>query len=152
MRAGAARTKSLLVSTSYTHKSLLGACPELAEGFGMTKKTGLLIDASTIKNCLQLAEQLNIPFTSVVQRFQGRWAVLKLMISLPGTKIDITLTIGHYGHMWIFSPNHLSTQERSLEKILRIVASADDIDFAYPTQRFYNNPNEGKPGRKKADG
>jgi small-conductance mechanosensitive channel len=33
------------------------------------------------------------------------------------------------------------------EEILREFARCDDIDFAYPTQRFYQNPVEGKPGR-----
>jgi len=32
------------------------------------------------------------------------------------------------------------------EEILREFARCDDIDFAYPTQRFYENPVEGKPG------
>lgn len=31
------------------------------------------------------------------------------------------------------------------EAILRAFGAADDIDFAYPTQRFYDNPAEGKP-------
>ncbi|NCC52179.1 MAG: mechanosensitive ion channel family protein [Spartobacteria bacterium] len=31
------------------------------------------------------------------------------------------------------------------EEILEAFANADDIDFAYPTQRFYNNALEGKP-------
>jgi hypothetical protein len=30
------------------------------------------------------------------------------------------------------------------EEILRAFAQADDIDFAYPTQRFYSNYREGK--------
>jgi hypothetical protein len=31
------------------------------------------------------------------------------------------------------------------EGILREFARCDDIDFAYPTQRFYDNVREGKP-------
>ncbi len=34
------------------------------------------------------------------------------------------------------------------EAILDIFASHDDIDFAYPTQRFYRNDREGKPGTR----
>lgn len=34
------------------------------------------------------------------------------------------------------------------EDILNAFAEHDDIDFAYPTQRFYNNFVEGKPGTK----
>jgi hypothetical protein len=35
------------------------------------------------------------------------------------------------------------------EDILRAFAENDDIDFAYPTQRFYVNRHEGKPGTIK---
>ena len=34
------------------------------------------------------------------------------------------------------------------EDILESFSENDDIDFAYPTQRFYNNYSEGKPGTK----
>lgn len=34
------------------------------------------------------------------------------------------------------------------EEILREFAQNDDIDLAYPTQRFYNNVTEGKPGAR----
>jgi small-conductance mechanosensitive channel len=36
------------------------------------------------------------------------------------------------------------------EDVLRAFSQHDDIDFAYPTQRFYSNPLEGKPGTVKA--
>lgn len=34
------------------------------------------------------------------------------------------------------------------ETVLNEFAKHDNIDFAYPTQRFYNNLTEGKPGTK----
>ncbi|GIW53076.1 MAG: mechanosensitive ion channel protein MscS [Gemmatimonadales bacterium] len=37
------------------------------------------------------------------------------------------------------------TTQAIWEDILRAFAECDDIDFAYPTQRFYNNAVEGKP-------
>ena len=40
------------------------------------------------------------------------------------------------------------SSEAIWEEILREFARCDDIDFAYPTQRFYQNPIEGKPGRQ----
>ena len=39
-------------------------------------------------------------------------------------------------------------EEAMWEDILRRFAQCDDIDFAYPTQRFYNNAAEGKPGAR----
>jgi len=42
------------------------------------------------------------------------------------------------------------TQEAVWENILKAFAECDDIDFAYPTRRFYDNREEGKPGTKPA--
>lgn len=41
-----------------------------------------------------------------------------------------------------------STEELILEEVLEVFAQHDDIDFAYPTTRFYNNLDEGKEGTK----
>ncbi|MCB1121061.1 MAG: mechanosensitive ion channel family protein [Verrucomicrobiae bacterium] len=40
------------------------------------------------------------------------------------------------------------TEQRLWESILEEFARHDDIDFAYPTQRFYMNDREGKPGTR----
>ena len=40
------------------------------------------------------------------------------------------------------------TAEAIWERILDAFAARDDIDFAYPTQRLYLNPVEGKPGAR----
>ncbi len=32
------------------------------------------------------------------------------------------------------------------EEVLKAFAKSNEIDFAYPTQRFYSNKSEGKPG------
>ncbi len=42
------------------------------------------------------------------------------------------------------------TEQAIWEDILNAFEECDDIDFAYPTQRFYNNLLEGKPGTKRA--
>jgi len=38
------------------------------------------------------------------------------------------------------------------EEILTAFAACDDVDFAYPTQRFYDNIREGKPGARAENG
>ncbi|MFC1508381.1 mechanosensitive ion channel family protein [Candidatus Omnitrophota bacterium] len=40
------------------------------------------------------------------------------------------------------------TEQTIWEYILKAFSETDDIDFAYPTQRFYNNSHEGKTGTK----
>jgi len=50
---------------------------------------------------------------------------------------------------YLTAPRHRrGSSEAIWEEILRAFARCDDIDFAYPTQRFYQNPVEGKPGRQ----
>lgn len=43
------------------------------------------------------------------------------------------------------------TEQQIWEDILREFAKCDDIDFAYPTQRLYQNQIEGKPGARAED-
>jgi small-conductance mechanosensitive channel len=44
-----------------------------------------------------------------------------------------------------------STEELILEDVLTEFSKCDDIDFAYPTTRFYDNLGEGKEGTKPED-
>ena len=44
-----------------------------------------------------------------------------------------------------------STQQAIWEDILTAFAQHDNIDFAYPTQRFYDNATEGKPGTRPTE-
>lgn len=49
--------------------------------------------------------------------------------------------------------NRRFTEQAVWEDVLDEFSKCDDIDFAYPTQRFYNNVKEGKPEAKaKSDG
>ena len=41
-----------------------------------------------------------------------------------------------------------ATEQTIWEDVLIEFAKYDDIDFAYPTTRFYSNMSEGKPGTK----
>ena len=43
-----------------------------------------------------------------------------------------------------------TSSEKIWEEILHEFERCDDIDFAYPTQRFFHNPVEGKPGGRAA--
>jgi small-conductance mechanosensitive channel len=52
---------------------------------------------------------------------------------------------------YLISPrNRRGSAQAIWEDILRAFARCDDIDFAYPTQRFYHNIQEGKPGTRPA--
>ncbi|UCG51053.1 MAG: mechanosensitive ion channel [Candidatus Latescibacterota bacterium] len=58
----------------------------------------------------------------------------------------VTLTV-----RYICEPRKRRSSEGAIwEEVLRGFGSADDIDFAYPTTRFYNNISEGKPEARAA--
>jgi small-conductance mechanosensitive channel len=58
--------------------------------------------------------------------------------------IGVTLTI-----RFLSDPRRRRSAEAAIwEDILDTFSAADDIDFAYPTQRFYDNVSEGKPGAR----
>lgn len=40
------------------------------------------------------------------------------------------------------------SEQEIWENVLDAFAEHDNIDFAYPTQRFYSNQKEGKPGTR----
>ena len=58
--------------------------------------------------------------------------------------IGVTLTI----RLLVDPRRRRSTEAVIWEDILDAFAAVDDIDFAYPTQRFYDNVTEGKPGAR----
>ena len=58
--------------------------------------------------------------------------------------IGVTLTI-----RFLTDPRRRRSAEVAIwEDILDAFAAVDDVDFAYPTQRFYDNLSEGKPGAR----
>ena len=58
--------------------------------------------------------------------------------------IGVTLTL-----RFLVDPRRRRSAEAAIwEDILDAFAAADDVDFAYPTQRFYDNAAEGKPGAR----
>ena len=61
--------------------------------------------------------------------------------------IGVTLTI-----RYLTNPRRRRSSEHAIwEDVLVAFGQLSDVDFAYPTQRFYNNRSEGKPGRRSDD-
>lgn len=48
--------------------------------------------------------------------------------------------------------NRRGSEQAIWEEILTRFETCPDIDFAYPTQRFYNNISEGKPEARAPGG
>lgn len=72
--------------------------------------------------------------------FQHLTPIVWTSVADPG----VTLTV-----RYICDPRtRRSTAGIIWEEVLRAFAECDDIDFAYPTTRFYDNPLEGKPAAR----
>lgn len=75
------------------------------------------------------------------QKFMIFYEHLNPIVWTSIADIGVTLTV-----RYLCQPRQRrSSAGRMWEQILHEFAAADDIDFAYPTQRFYNNVTEGKP-------
>ncbi|MFV2071852.1 MAG: mechanosensitive ion channel family protein [Thermoanaerobaculales bacterium] len=77
-------------------------------------------------------------------QFLIRYEHLTPIVWTSVADIGVTLTI-----RFLTDPRRRRSAETAIwEEILDTFAAHDDIDFAYPTQRFYDNVTEGKPGAR----
>ena len=92
---------------------------------------------------------------------QVREASMRFMISYSKLTPTVYTSVKDSGVMltirYLTEPRRRrGTEETIWEDILTAFTAADDIDFAYPTQRFYDNTSEGKPvtqpGAQKVSG
>lgn len=86
------------------------------------------------------AEQIR----SVSRRFMIFYTALGPIVYTTVVDSGVLLTI-----RYMCDPRQRRTTEQAVwEDILQAFASHNDIDFAYPTRRFYDNRLEGKPGAR----
>jgi small-conductance mechanosensitive channel len=77
-------------------------------------------------------------------KYMIRYAHLTPIVWTSVADHGVTLTL-----RYLTDPRRRRSSENAIwEHILDQFAAADDIDFAYPTQRFYQNAIEGKPGAR----
>ncbi len=82
-----------------------------------------------------------------------REAANKFMIFYTKLTPKVYTTVKDCGVMltirYLYEPRKRRGSEQEIwEDILDAFAAHDNIDFAYPTQRFYHNDTEGKPGTR----
>jgi small-conductance mechanosensitive channel len=91
------------------------------------------------------AEKIETEVRRHIQKMQSRYAIrythLRPIVYTSIAEVGVCLTLRY------LSPvrQRRSTTHRISEDILREFIHARDIDFAYPTTRFFNNLTEGKP-------
>jgi small-conductance mechanosensitive channel len=81
-------------------------------------------------------------------RYLIRYEHLTPIVWTSVADIGVTLTI-----RYLTDPRRRRSTENAIwEDVLEAFWGADDIDFAYPTMRYYDNAAEGKPGRPRSEG
>lgn len=95
-----------------------------------------------------IAEKHAIPLTQEAEK-RIKEASKQFMIFYKTLTPAVYTAVGDSGILltvrFLVDPRRRRTSTQSIwEDILRAFHACDDIDFAYPTQRFYNNVTEGK--------
>jgi len=81
---------------------------------------------------------------NAASKYMIRFEYLTPIVWTSVADIGVTLTI-----RFLTDPRRRRSAEAAIwEEILETFAAHDDIDFAYPTQRFYDNVTEGKLGAR----
>jgi len=100
------------------------------------------------KHTKHLSETAKKGVREASKYFMIRYSKLTPIVYTSVKESGILLTI-----RYLCEPrSRRGTEEIIWEDSLSAFAACNDIDFAYPTQRFYNNIREGKPGASKSTG
>jgi len=99
--------------------------------------TGLVTEQSDV-----LQEEMQRQVSSLAHKYQVHFTHLEPIVWVSVADIGVTLTLRYLCH----PRRRRSTEDRIWRTILEAFAAEPTIDFAYPTQRFYDNRSEGKPG------
>lgn len=102
---------------------------------------------------LEIAEKHGAPLSAAAER-QVKEASKRYMIFYTTLTPTVYTAVQESGVLltirYLTNPRkRRGTSQAIWEDILRAFAACDDIDFAYPTQRFYSNAAEGKEGARK---
>jgi small-conductance mechanosensitive channel len=89
------------------------------------------------------SEQAQREVRKAASRYLIRYEHLTPIVWTSVVDIGVTLTL-----RFLTDPRRRRSTENAIwEDIVETFWQADDIDFAYPTMRYYDNLSEGKPGR-----
>lgn len=92
-------------------------------------------------------EQAADELTETAERYAVQYTYLTPIVWTAVVDIGVTLTM-----RYVCRPRRRrATAAQIWEEVLDAFAERDDIDFAYPTTRFYDNHAEGKPDARARD-
>lgn len=108
------------------------------------KKAKTILQQIVTKHAKHSSEVAQKHIQEASRRFMIFYSVLTPIVYTSVEDSGVLLTI-----RYLCEPRtRRGTAEAIWEDILHQFVSYEDIDFAYPTQRFYNNQREGKSGAR----
>jgi small-conductance mechanosensitive channel len=108
------------------------------------KKAKEILGNIVNKNAEQLSAGAEEKIKAASKKFMIFYTKLTPIVYTSVKDSGVLLTL-----RYLCDPKKRRASEQSMwENILDEFSKCRDIDFAYPTQRFYDNLNEGKPGNK----
>ena len=108
------------------------------------RKAKQLLDDIAQRHGTSLSDSAARKLREAAKKFMIFYTKLTPMVYTKVKDCGVMLTI-----RYLCEPRKRRGSEQEIwEDILDAFAAHDDIDFAYPTQRFYRNDTEGKPGTR----
>ncbi|MGW8312033.1 MAG: mechanosensitive ion channel family protein [Desulfuromonadales bacterium] len=108
------------------------------------RKAKQLLDEIAQRHGTSLSESAARKLREAAKKFMIFYNKLTPVVYTTVKDCGVMLTI-----RYLCDPRQRRGSEQAIwEDILDSFAAHDDIDFAYPTQRFYRNDSEGKPGTR----
>lgn len=109
------------------------------------KKAKEILTEVANKNAVQLSKSAETQIKEAAKNFMIFYKTLTPIVYTSVKDSGVMLTMRFLSHV----RRRRATEELIWEEILNQFANHKDIDFAYPTQRFYNNLTEGKEATSK---
>jgi small-conductance mechanosensitive channel len=108
------------------------------------RKAKQLLNEVALRHGTSLSDSAAKKLREAAKKFMIFYSKLTPVVYTTVKDCGVMLTI-----RYLCDPRQRRGSEQAIwEDILDVFATHDDIDFAYPTQRFYSNQSEGKPGTR----
>ncbi len=108
------------------------------------KKAKEILNDAVTKHAISLSKDAEKQIKEAAKTFLIFYKTLTPIVYTTVRDSGVLLTIRYLAHV----RRRRMTEELIWEEILEQFAKYDNIDFAYPTTRYYSNINEGKEGTK----
>ena len=108
------------------------------------KKAKEILTEAVNKNAVNLSKDAEKQIKEAAKKFLIFYKKLTPIVYTSVKDSGVMLTMRYLCHV----RGRRSSEELIWEEVLEQFAKHKDIDFAYPTQRFYDNSSEGKEGTK----